>query len=53
MTHILSTVRDRREGVRKVSFPLADCGTRSNLKICLPEQEWAQALEKMASQLSC
>lgn len=28
-----------KEGMHKVLFPLADCGTQSNLKFCLPKQK--------------
>lgn len=45
MTHILSTVKDRKEGMHKGLFPQADFGMGSNSKICLSEQEWAQTLE--------
>lgn len=45
MTHILSTVKDRKEGMHKGLFPQADFGMCSNSKICLSEQEWAQTLE--------
>lgn len=43
MTHVLSPVKQEVHGF---FFLPVDCGTHSNLKICLPGQEGAQALEK-------